>query len=78
MNSPVKYSVSALIWRTDNSLQSEGDHDRPVSDKGEKAGLFCAFQDKIRQVFGIQPPKWRDSLRRYFESIYMEKTGGGK
>lgn len=46
--------------------------------KAKRPGYSVLSKAKIRQVFGIQPPEWRDSLRRYFESIYMEKTGGGK
>lgn len=46
--------------------------------KAKRPAYSVLSKDKIRQVFGIQPPEWRDSLRRYFESIYMEKTGGGK
>jgi len=46
--------------------------------KAKRPAYSVLSKDKIRQVFGIQPPGWQDSLRKYFESMYKEKTGGGK
>lgn len=44
--------------------------------KAKRPAYSVLSKAKIRQVFGIQPPEWRDSLRKYFESIYQVKTGG--
>ncbi|SLM19234.1 dTDP-4-dehydrorhamnose reductase [uncultured spirochete] len=44
--------------------------------KAKRPAYSVLAKDKIKEAFGIYPPEWRDSLRKYFESIYQVKTGG--